>query len=107
MVNLGCSDHSALGSLPSSEASTLISLQDVAVKQLPLAGATAAEIRLVLQEVVALAHASESCKYACRLLGMCRKDEQFCIVMKKYDGSLHNRLNALAGEEYNDCNEYQ
>lgn len=69
------------------------------MKLLPLAGATAREVDMILSEAVALARASESCKYACKLLGMCRKDEHFCIVMKKYPGgSLSRKLDTYAGK---------
>lgn len=72
-------------------------VQEVAVKLLPLAGASEGEVKVVLREAVALARASEYCKYASRLLGMCRKDGNFCLVMKKYAGSLSSKLNTYAG----------
>jgi hypothetical protein len=72
-------------------------VQEVAVKLLPLAGASEGEVKVVLREAVALAWASEYCKYASRLLGMCRKDGNFCLVMKKYAGSLSSKLNTYAG----------
>jgi hypothetical protein len=76
----------------------MLFFQEVAVKLLPVAGATPKEFDLILSEAVALARASESCKHACKLLGLCRKDEHFCIVMKKYgEGSLSRRLDAYAG----------
>lgn len=73
-------------------------MQEVAVKLLPMGGATEKEIDSILQEAVALARASESCHYACKLLGMCRKDEHFCLVMKKYAGSLSRKLDSYAGK---------
>lgn len=69
------------------------------MKLLPLTGATAKEMDMILSEAVFLARASESCKYACKLLGMCSKDGHFCIVMKKYAaGSLSRKLDTYAGE---------
>eukprot|EP00243_Klebsormidium_subtile_P007461 TRINITY_DN3312_c0_g2_i2.p1 TRINITY_DN3312_c0_g2~~TRINITY_DN3312_c0_g2_i2.p1 ORF type:complete len:424 (+),score=63.15 TRINITY_DN3312_c0_g2_i2:352-1623(+) len=70
------------------------STKEVAVKLLPIDGA---DYNMILSEVVALARASESCKFACKLLGVCRKDEFFCIIMKKYEkGPLSEKLNTYA-----------
>ena len=50
------------------------------------------EKRVVDRELAALSHATLQCSRVCKFLGTTTKDGFWCIVMKRYEKSLHDLL---------------
>jgi len=60
----------------------------VAVKVLSVQGANPAQLSRAEKEIQDNAHAARACPQVVRVLGHCVKDDQLCLVMLKYSGSL-------------------
>ena len=69
----------------------------VAVKLLPMNGNCQKTWNKIGGEAVLLAKVSERCKSTSRLYGICLKDDNFCLVMKKYAISLKKKMDNYPG----------